>query len=64
MNLKTKRKGQFPGMLKQRRFNVVLVTKDAPKPLNLYRSTKGRSQGENPEGQMVNYNGKAVSVKL
>lgn len=51
-------------MLKQRRFNVVLVTKDAPKPLNLYRSTKGRSQGENPEGQMVNYNGKAVSVKL
>ena len=54
MNLKTKRKGQFPGMLKQRRFNVVLVTKDAPKPLNF----------GSPEGQMVNYNGKAVSVKL
>ena len=48
------RKGQFPGMLKNRRFNVVLVTKDAPKPLNL----------ENPEGKMVNYNGKAVSVQL
>ena len=48
------RKGQFPGMLKQRRFNVVLVTKDAPKPLNL----------DSPEGQMVNYNGKAVSVQL
>ena len=48
------RKGQFPGMLKQRRFNVVLITKDAPKPLNL----------DNPEGQMVNYNGKAVSVEL
>ena len=48
------RKGQFPGMLKQRRFNVVLVGKDAPKPLNL----------ENPEGKMVTYNGKAVSVKL
>jgi len=54
LNLKTKRKGQFPGMLKQRRFNVVLVTKDAPKPLDL----------DSPEGQMVNYNSKAVSVKL
>ena len=48
------RKGQFPSMLKNRRFNVVLVTKDAPKPLNL----------DNPEGMMVNYNGKAVSVQL
>ena len=48
------RNGQFPGMLKQRRFNVVLITKDAPKPLNL----------DNPEGRMVEYNGKAVSVKL
>ena len=41
-------------MLKQRRFNVVLVTKDATKPLNL----------DSSEGQMVNYNGKAVSVEL
>ena len=48
------RNGHFPGMLKQRRFNVVLITKDAPKPLNL----------DNPEGRMVEYNGKAVSVKL
>ena len=48
------RKGQFVGMLKYRRFNVVLVTKDAPKPLNL----------ESPEGTMVNYKGKAISVKL
>ena len=48
------RKGQFPGMLKQRRFNVVLVTKDAPKPLDL----------DNPEGKMVQYSGKAVSVQL
>ena len=48
------RKGQFPGMLKDRRFNVVLVTKDAPKTLNL----------DNPEGKMVQYNGKAVSVQL
>ncbi len=48
------RKGQFPGMLKNRRFNIVFVSKDAPKPLNL----------DNPEGKMVNYNGKAVSVRL
>ena len=48
------RKGQFPGMLKNRRFNVVLITKDAPKALNF----------DNPEGTMVHYNGKAVSVKL
>ena len=48
------RKGQFPGMLKNRRFNVVLITKDAPKTLNF----------DNPEGTMVHYNGKAVSVKL
>ena len=48
------RKGQFPGMLKQRRFNVVLISKDAPKALNL----------ANPEGKLVQYNGKEVSVKL
>ena len=48
------RKGQFPGMLKQRRFNVVLVTKDAAKPLNL----------DNPEGKMISYSDKAVSVQL
>ena len=48
------RKGQFPGMLKNRRFNVVLIDKDTPKPLNL----------DNPEGKMVDYSGKAVSVKL
>ena len=49
-----KRNGQFPGMLKQRRFNVVLVTKDNARPLNL----------DNPEGTLVQYNGKPVSVKL
>ena len=48
------RKGQFDGMLKNRRFNVVLITKDAPKPLDL----------DDPEGKMVNYNGKAVSIQL
>ena len=48
------RKGQFNGMLKNRRFNVVLITKDAPKALNL----------DNPEGKMVQYTGKAISTKL
>ena len=48
------RKGSFPGMLKQRRFNIVLISKDAPKPLNL----------DNPEGKLVTYNGKALKIKL
>ena len=48
------RKGQFAGMLKNRQFNVVLISKDNVKPLDL----------ENPEGKLVNYNGKAVSVQL
>ena len=48
------RKGQFAGMLKSRRFNVVLITKDAPKALNL----------DNPEGKMVSYSGKFTSVSL
>ena len=48
------RKGSFNGMLKQRRFNVVLISKDAAKPLNL----------ENPEGRLVQYTGKEISVKL
>ena len=49
-----KRNGAFNGMLKQRRFNIVLITKENPKPLNL----------QNPEGIMVDYNGKAVNVKI
>ena len=48
------RKGQFAGMLKNRTFRVVLVTKDNPSGLNL----------DNPEGKTVQYTGKAVSVKL
>ncbi len=48
------RKGSFPGMLKERQFNVVLVSKEAPKALNL----------EQPEGKLVKYNGTTVSVKL
>ncbi len=49
-----KRSGNFNGMLKNRRFNVVLVKKGQPRDLNL----------DNPEGTMVQYSGKAVSVKL
>ena len=49
-----KRQGSFPGMLQKRRFCVVLITGDKPQPLNL----------ENPEGVVVAYDGKPVSVKL
>ena len=48
------RKGQFAGMLKNRQFNIVLISKEHPQPLNL----------DNPSGKLVQYNGKAVSVKL
>jgi alpha-D-xyloside xylohydrolase len=48
------RKGRFDGMLKDRRFNIVLISKEAPKALDL----------DNPEGVMVQYSGKAVSVQL
>lgn len=48
------RKGSFSGMLKSRRFRVVLVSKDKVQPLNL----------ESPEGKMVNYSGKAITVGL
>ena len=48
------RKGSFNGMLKDRRFNIVLVKKDTPVELNL----------ENPKGMMVNYSGKSTQVKL
>ena len=49
-----KRSGSFNGMLKNRRFNIVLISKDAAKPLNL----------DNPEGKMVKYNGKEMQVNL
>ena len=49
-----KRMGSFNGMLKNRRFNIVLIGKDAAKALNL----------DNPEGKMVNYSGKEVRVVL
>ncbi len=49
-----KRNGQFPGMLKNRRFNVVYIEKGASRPLDL----------ESPTGKMVQYDGKAISVQL
>ncbi len=48
------RKGQFAGMLKNRRFNVVLVTKDAPRALDF----------DSPEGKIVSYTGKATTISL
>ena len=48
------RKGAFDGMLKSRRFNVVLVSKDKKQQLDL----------DTPEGKTVNYNGKEIVVKL
>ena len=48
------RKGQFAGMLKNRRFNVVLVTKDSPRALDL----------ASPEGKIVSYTGKATTISL
>ena len=48
------RKGSFKGMLQKRRFNVVLVSGQNARPLNL----------ENPDGRLVEYVGKEVKVKL
>ena len=48
------RKGQFTGMLKNRQFNIILITKEKSQPLNL----------DNPSGKQVQYNGKAVTVNL
>jgi alpha-D-xyloside xylohydrolase len=48
------RKGQFDGMLKTRRFNIVYVTKAKPRALNLTK----------PMGKLVQYTGNAVKVKL
>ena len=50
----SERRGSFPGMLKTRRFNVVHVTKENPRSLDL----------KNPDGKMVEYIGKPVSIRL
>ena len=48
------RKGSFSGMLKSRRFNIVYVTPEDARPLNL----------DDPKGIMVQYNGKQNIVRL
>ncbi len=48
------RKGSFNGMLQNRRFNVVTISKNHAQALNL----------ENPQGKMVEYNGAEVKVNL
>lgn len=48
------REGGFDGMLKERRFNVVLVSAKSPRALDL----------ANPKGKMVKYTGKELMVKL
>ena len=48
------RKGKFEGMLKQRRFNIVLVTPNNAQPL-----ASGKANGT-----LVNYTGKTLSVNL
>lgn len=47
------RTGDFPGMLKERTFNVVKVSKDQPQPFDL-----------KAKGITVKYDGKAQTVKL
>ena len=47
------RKGEFPGMLKERTFNVIKVSPDTP--VGYSREAKGVT---------LNYNGTKTSVKL
>ncbi len=47
------RKGEFPGMLKERSFNIVRVSKEKPQPFDL-----------KAKGTVVKYDGKAQTVKL
>ena len=48
------RTGSFPGMLQQRRFNIVYVTPDSPKPVDT----------DAPQGIMVNYTGERIKLSL
>ena len=49
-----KRNGSFDGMLNKRRFNIVVVSKDRQKSLNLV----------NPDGKMIKYIGNKITIKL
>ena len=46
-------KGNFNGMLRQRKFNIVWVTKDNKTGIDL----------QNSKGKTVNYNGRSVSIR-
>ena len=48
------RNGSFEGMLKERQFNIVLITKENPHPLSFDKA----------DGILVNYNGKAQTINL
>lgn len=48
------RTGDFPGMLKERTFNVVKVSKDQPQPFDL--KAKGTTVKYDGKAQTVNYN--------
>src|SRR5699024_8742066 len=49
-----KRRGSFPGMLKNRTFNIVWIAKDQPKSLNF----------EARPDHIVHYDGSKVSLKM
>ncbi len=49
-----KREGAFPGMLKNRSFKIIWITKDSPKPLN----------PDQKEDATVKYTGKEIIIKM
>jgi alpha-D-xyloside xylohydrolase len=75
-----KREGSFPGMLKERTFEIVLVTKTHPYPLQGGESNgigipshggvaaaavvRGRGRGGSVSGTMVRYRGHSVTAHL
>ena len=48
------RKGEFDGMLRNRRFNIILVTKEMPLGID----------DVNPKGKIVKYNGSKKTIRL
>ena len=48
------RKGEFDGMLRNRRFNIILVTKEMPLGID----------NINPKGKIVKYNGSKKTIRL
>jgi alpha-D-xyloside xylohydrolase len=49
-----KREGAFKGMLKNRTFKIIWISKDNPKPLNM----------DQKENALIRYNGKEASVRM